>query len=107
METLENALSALNLNVPMPGVNNAEVLANPLDVYRTYLAEVLAGAVDCDINVAYKSIQWPNNIFNGDLAVILPKLQPGAKAEEVAVGLMKKVRTFHIEVYDIAVAKSA
>ena len=96
MEALENVLSALNLNVPMPEVNNAEVLANPLDVYRTYLAEVLADAVGCDINVAHKSIQWPNNIFNGDLAVILPKLQPGTKAEEVAVGLMKKVRTFRV-----------
>ncbi|KAI4949826.1 hypothetical protein J4E86_007781 [Alternaria arbusti] len=95
MEALEDVLSALNLNVPMPGVNNAEVLANPLDVYRTYLAEVLADAVGCDINVAYKSIQWPNNIFNGDLAVILPKLQPGAKAEEVAVVLMKKFPIDH------------
>ena len=95
MDALEQSLGSLNLNVPIPDVKDAEVLANPLDVYRTYLAQVLADAVGCDINVAYKSIQWPNNIFNGDLAVILPKLQPGAKADEVAVELMKKVRTFH------------
>ena len=80
MDALEQSLGSLDLSVPIPEVKNAEVLANPLDVYRTYLAQVLADAVGCDIDVAYKSIQWPNNIFNGDLAVILPKLRPGAKA---------------------------
>ncbi|KAH6844285.1 Arginine--tRNA ligase, cytoplasmic [Alternaria tenuissima] len=95
MDALEQSLGSLNLNVPIPDVKDAEVLANPLDVYRTYLAQVLADAVGCDINVAYKSIQWPNNIFNGDLAVILPKLQPGAKADEVAVELMKKFPSDH------------
>jgi arginyl-tRNA synthetase len=95
MDALEQSLGSLDLSVPIPEVKNAEVLANPLDVYRTYLAQVLADAVGCDIDVAYKSIQWPNNIFNGDLAVILPKLRPGAKADEVAVELMKKVHTFH------------
>jgi arginyl-tRNA synthetase len=95
MDTLEQSLNALDLNIPISDVKDAEVLANPLDVYRVYLAQVLADAVGCDINVAYKSIQWPNNIFNGDLAVILPKLRPGAKADEVAVELMKKVHAFH------------
>jgi arginyl-tRNA synthetase len=92
MDVLEQSLSSLDLNFPIPDVKDAEVLANPLDVYRTYLALILADAVGCDIDVAYKSIQWPNNIFNGDLAVILPKLRPGAKADEVAVELIKKVR---------------
>jgi arginyl-tRNA synthetase len=89
-------------------LKGAEVLANPLDVYRTYLAQVLADVVGCDIDAAYKSIQWPNNIFNGDLSVILPKLRPGAKADEVAIELMKKVRIFRVWLLcDIAIAKSA
>lgn len=96
MEALSRSLGSLNLTVPIPEVKDAELLANPLDVYRTYLAEILTKAVGSDIDAAYKSIQWPNNISNGDLAVILPKLRPGAKADEIAAELMKKVCIFHI-----------
>lgn len=92
MDALQTSLESLNLNVPIPEIEAAEVLVNPLDVCRTYLAEILADIAGCDIEAAYKSIQWPNNIFNGDLAVILPKLRPGAKADALAVELMEKVR---------------
>lgn len=95
MDSLEQSLGSLDLGVPIPHVEGAEVLANPLDIYRTYLAQILVAALDCNIEVAYKSIQWPNNIFNGDLAVILPKLRPGAKADAVAVELMQKVHAIH------------
>ncbi|KAH7355821.1 hypothetical protein BKA66DRAFT_562864 [Pyrenochaeta sp. MPI-SDFR-AT-0127] len=90
METLEQSLSSLSLEVPIPRIEAAEVLVNPLDLLRTYLAKILAEIAGCNIEAAYKSIQWPNNISNGDLAVILPKLRPGAKADEVAVELMEK-----------------
>ncbi|KAF7452044.1 Arginyl-tRNA synthetase [Pyrenophora tritici-repentis] len=93
MNALEQSLGSLDLGVPIPQVEGAEVLANPLDIYRTYFGQILAIALDCDISIAYKSIQWPNNISNGDLAVILPKLRPGTKADAVAVELMEKVHT--------------
>lgn len=100
METLEQSLTSLNLDVPVPVIEAAEVQVNPLDLFRTYLAKVLAEIAGCDIAAAYRSIQWPNNISNGDLAVILPKLRPGAKADEVAVELMEKVgRMFHSPVW--------
>jgi hypothetical protein len=103
MEALEQSLGSLDLNVPVPNVNDADVLANPLDVYRTYLAQVLADTIGCDMNVAYKSIQWPNNISGGDLAVILPKLRLGAKADEVTIELMKKVRTLSYSNRDLVI----
>lgn len=95
MDSLEQSLGSLNLNIPIPEVKAAEVLDNPLDVCRTYLAQTLADIAGCDIEAAYKSIQWPNNIFNGDLAVILPKLRPGTKADAIAVELMEKFPRDH------------
>ncbi|KAA8623053.1 ArgS Arginyl-tRNA synthetase [Pyrenophora tritici-repentis] len=95
MNALEQSLGSLDLGVPIPQVEGAEVLANPLDIYRTYFGQILAIALDCDISIAYKSIQWPNNISNGDLAVILPKLRPGTKADAVAVELMEKFPKEH------------
>lgn len=90
---LEERLEALKLAVPLPGDGKADVLTKPLDLWRTYLADTLSGLVECDHDVAFKAIQWPNNIYSGDLAVILPRLCPGSKAQDVAIDLLKKVCT--------------
>lgn len=91
MESLEQCLAFLDLDSPLPTVLIADAAANPLDLCRIHLAEILSGALGCDIDDAYKSIQWPNDIFKGDLAIVLPKLRPGAKAEETTFELLEKV----------------
>lgn len=97
MSTLDQAgLTHLldGLSISMPALQNAgaTVLSNPLDLCRTTLAEVLAGIVECDAQAAFRSVQWPNNIFNGDLSVTVPKLCPGRKPAEVSSQLVDKVR---------------
>jgi arginyl-tRNA synthetase len=69
----------------------AKLLANPLDICRSSLAEILSSLINCDVDDAYKSIQWPNNIFNGDLSVTVPRLQPGCKPTELSAKLVDKV----------------
>ena len=96
MSTLEHAglvqlLERLSISTPIPQVMNAAVLSNLLDLCRTTLAELLSGLVDCDLETAYRSIQWPNNIFNGDLSVTVPKLCPGRKPTELSSQLVDKV----------------
>jgi arginyl-tRNA synthetase len=91
MEVLEQSLGSLSLSTPIPHIDAAEVLANPLDVCRTYLAQILAEIAGCDIGTAYTSIQWPNNISNGDLSVTIPKLRPGCKPVELLAELVNKV----------------
>jgi arginyl-tRNA synthetase len=72
-------------------IQDVSVLTNPLDVWRSVLATLLAGLVNAEVFHAYKSIQWPNNIFNGDLSVTLPRLRPGCKATELSSELVDKV----------------
>jgi len=90
---LESLLVALGLKTPIPYFPAADVLNKPLDIARSYLADCLSGYVECDPQIAYNSIQWPNNIYTGDLSVILPKIKPGADPDELAFDLMKKVRS--------------
>lgn len=97
MSTLDPAgltqlLENLSISAPGSGVVAANTLSNPLDLCRTTLAELLAGLVDCDVQTAWRSIQWPNNIFNGDLSVTVPKLCPGRKPAESSSQLIDKVR---------------
>lgn len=92
---LDSLLATIGLKTPIPDFPGADVLNKPLDIARSYLADSLSGYVECDPQVAYNSIQWPNNIYNGDLAVILPKIKPGVDSDELAFDLMKKVRLSH------------
>lgn len=84
-------LETLSISAVTPDNVEAAVLANPLDVCRITLAELLAELVDCTVQTAYKSIQWPNNIFNGDLSVTVPRLCPGHKPADLASQLVDKV----------------
>jgi arginyl-tRNA synthetase len=88
---LENLLGELGLKTPVPYFSDTDVLNKPLDIARCYLADILASLVDCDAHTAYSSIQWPNNIYNGDLSIVLPKLKPGADSKVLAFDLQTKV----------------
>jgi arginyl-tRNA synthetase len=88
---LEIALHELSLAIPVPQYDEADVLDNPLSLCRSYLADLLQRIIGCEPEVAYRSIHWPNNIFNGDLTVTLPKLCPGVKPNEFVPELLKKV----------------
>jgi arginyl-tRNA synthetase len=84
-------LSNLGLKTPIPSFGPADVLNRPLDIGRSYLADIVHELADGEPEQAYKSIHWPNNIFNGDLAVIIPKLCPGSDPHTVGFDLTQKV----------------
>jgi arginyl-tRNA synthetase len=88
---LETLLGGLGLKTPIPSFPAADDLNKALDIGRSYFADILCSLVDCDPVIAYNSIQWPNDIFNGDLTVILPKLSQGADYETLGMDLMTKV----------------
>jgi arginyl-tRNA synthetase len=97
MSTLDEAglarlLDSLAISATTSVVIEAKPLNNPLDVCRVALAELLSSLVGCDVQTAYRSVQWPNNIFNGDLSVTVPKLCPGHKPAELSSQLVDKVR---------------
>lgn len=89
---LMQLLESLSISAPASEFVETMALSNPLDLCRTSLAELLAGIVDCDLHAAYKSVQWPNNIFNGDLSVTVPRLCPGRRPAELSAQLVDKVR---------------
>ncbi|ROV93933.1 hypothetical protein VSDG_06258 [Cytospora chrysosperma] len=89
LKGLEEALENLHLE-PLPQLGPADPLEKPLDIARCYLAKILSGVAEVEPELAYNSIQWPNNIFNGDLVVILPKLSHKAEPEEYALQILPK-----------------
>ncbi|KAF2645757.1 Nucleotidylyl transferase [Massarina eburnea CBS 473.64] len=92
---LETVFAGLSVETPIPQYSDSDVLHNPLDLCRSYLADLLCKVAECKPATAYRSIQWPNNIFGGDLTVTLPKLRPGVKPNEFALDLMNKFPNDH------------
>lgn len=88
---LENSLGDLDLSTPVPPFPTADVLNKPLDLFRSYLAEIFGSLVECDPAVAYNSVHLSNDPSQGDLTVVLPRLCPGAKPPDVAADLCKRV----------------
>ena len=91
LPSLATRLEGLGLG-PIPQFSKAHLLNKPLDIGRSYLADILSHLVGCDPITAYNSIQSPNDIFTADLTVPLPKLCPGADWRAVTRDLIKRVR---------------
>lgn len=87
---LEAALSDLHLDT-LPSIEATNPLDKPLDIARSYLAKIIEAVANVGPDVAYNSIQWPNNVYNGDLVVILPKLSRGVDPGEYALEIIPKV----------------
>ncbi|KAK1964489.1 arginyl-tRNA synthetase [Colletotrichum sublineola] len=81
---LQSSLEKLSLDSPLPSFPDAEVLVRPLDVFRSYIAQIVAEIAECDPAVAYDAIQSTAAISMGDLAVILPRLKIKGKGDAAA-----------------------
>ena len=88
---LQSVLKAISLEEEIPKYDEADIFSNPLDICRSYLAGLLCSLVGCEPNVAYRSIQCPNDITKGDFTVALPRLRPGEKTSDWTPDLMENV----------------
>lgn len=93
LPSLQKQLQALGISAPIPTWKGTDVLTNPVDIYRSYLADALGSLLDCERQLVYDSIQWTNNLPNGDLLLVVPKLRlKGAKPADVARDLSQRVQ---------------
>jgi hypothetical protein len=88
---LEALLGGLDVNVPVPQFAAADILNNPLDVARCYLADIICSLVLCSRDTALKCIQPANGVADGDLAIRLPMIEHKTNYEDFGLDLKKKV----------------
>ncbi|KIW69376.1 arginine-tRNA ligase [Phialophora macrospora] len=88
-DTLQLLLNRLGMEDSGNSFPPADVLTRPLDIYRAHLADILVQLTDCEPQVAYDSIQEPNDY--GDLEVVIPRLRlKGSDPKELAFDLAQK-----------------
>lgn len=90
---IENLLDKAGLHTPIPEYPGADIVHNPQDIFRVYLADIIQKLTDCDRQIAYDAIQTSNVTGMGDLVVVAPKLRiQNTNHEELAKDLLQKVR---------------
>ncbi|KAJ4320771.1 hypothetical protein N0V84_005711 [Fusarium piperis] len=72
---IENLLGKAGLDTPMPEFPGTNIVTNPQDIFRVYLADTLQKLVHCDRLVAYEAIQQSNVTGQGDLVIVSPRLR--------------------------------
>ncbi|KAH7349262.1 arginyl-tRNA synthetase [Plectosphaerella cucumerina] len=80
---LESLLGGLNVSGLAPVAASTDVLHNPIDIYRSQLADTIIGLVHSDPQVALDAIQLSNEVDNGDLVITLPRLRLQKTADEL------------------------
>lgn len=95
MKRLETQLEKLNVHVPVPSYGAAQILDNAIDIYRSYLANILEPMLkDASSQNVYDSIQYTNSLSHGDLIIVIPRLQlKRSNPIEVAKDLASQVNS--------------
>jgi hypothetical protein len=65
---------------------------NPVDLYRSHIAELLAPIAGVDTKIVYNALQWTQTLAMGDLVIPVPALRlKGKKPDQLAKELSEKV----------------
>ena len=87
---LQTLLDGVGAESPIPSFPSASIQNSPIDIYVSYLAKIIVQLTECEPQVAYESILWPDDFC--DLVVVVPRLRlKDVKPHELAVELNKRV----------------
>lgn len=93
IQRLETLLQKLGVEKPIPVFTAANIVANPVDIYRCYAAEAVKQAVKCDEDIAYNAIQRTQVLAHGDVVLVVARLRlKGVNIDQVAIDLSSKVK---------------
>ncbi|PGH29815.1 arginine-tRNA ligase [[Emmonsia] crescens] len=92
IQRLETLLQKLGVEKPIPVFTAANIVANPVDIYRCYAAEAVKQAVKCDEDIAYNAIQRTQVLAHGDVVLVVARLRlKGVNIDQVAIDLSSKL----------------
>ncbi|KAF7553773.1 hypothetical protein G7Z17_g3370 [Cylindrodendrum hubeiense] len=89
---LQDLLGKAGLDTPVPDFPGGDIVHNPQDIFRAYLADTLQKLVEVDRAVAYDAIQPSNMTGMGDLVIVSPRLRlKGVKPKDLVSDLAHRL----------------
>jgi arginyl-tRNA synthetase len=92
--SLQDQLSALQLNTDIPDFPDSYPERNPIDIYRCFISEKLAQVSGVDAKTIYPTLQWTQTLDRGDLNLAIPRLRlKGSAPNKIAQQWAEAVST--------------
>jgi len=90
MESFTANLAALGVN-ELPSIPSAHPDQNPLDIFRSHIAERLAPLTDLDAETIFNGLDRSMKPETGDLVLAVPRLRLKGKPQELGAKWQSQV----------------
>ncbi|KAF3909741.1 hypothetical protein AA313_de0209653 [Arthrobotrys entomopaga] len=93
IDTIENVqamLSELGIEEPLPKFEAASTTTNPIDIFRSYIAEDLSKVSGINKDTIYPALEWTQTPDKGDLILAVPRLRVKGDPKAVAADWVAK-----------------
>jgi len=97
LEDLQGILSNLGITETLPIFKAANPVINPIDVFRSYIAEELSKITGVERDRVYESIEWTQDFKKGDLILAVPRLRIKGNPTELGKEWVEKVCLLSID----------
>lgn len=91
IDDLHAILGKLGIHDKLPVFKAANPVTNPVDVFRSHIAEELSKITEVDRNKVYESIEWTQDFRKGDLILAVPRLRVKGNPTELGKQWVEKV----------------
>ncbi|KAJ6261364.1 cytoplasmic arginine--tRNA ligase [Drechslerella dactyloides] len=75
VDDVQAMLGELGISDPLPVFEAASVTTNPIDIFRSYVAEEMAKITGVNRDIVYPALEWTQNMEKGDLIMAVPRLR--------------------------------
>ena len=84
-------LNELGITDPLPTYEAASVTTNPIDIFRSYIAEEMHKITGVSRDIVYPALEWTQQMEKGDLIMAVPRLRIKGDPKALAADWVSKV----------------
>ncbi|KAF3936348.1 hypothetical protein ABW19_dt0210535 [Dactylella cylindrospora] len=90
IDDVQAMLNELGISEPLPKFENASVTTNPIDIFRSYVAEEMSKITGVNRDLVYPALEWTQDMKKGDLIMAVPRLRVKGDPKALAVTWAEK-----------------
>ncbi|EWC47327.1 cytoplasmic arginine--tRNA ligase [Drechslerella stenobrocha 248] len=90
IDDVQAMLAELGISDPLPKFDAASVTTNPIDIFRSYVAEEMSKITGVNRELLYPALEWTQNMEKGDLILAVPRLRIKGDPKALAAEWVKQ-----------------
>lgn len=92
VDDVQAMLGELGITDPLPVFAAANPTTNPIDIFRSYVAEEMTKITGVNRELVYPALEWTQDMRKGDLIMAVPRLRVKGDPKALAIQWAEKVK---------------